>query len=27
HFFEHHMDDMIGNVTDYVKRRLTENTR
>ena len=27
HFFEHRMDDMIGNVTHYVKRRLTENTR
>jgi alpha/beta superfamily hydrolase len=28
HFFEEpHMDHMIGNVTDYVKRRLTENTR
>jgi len=28
HFFqEPHMDNMIGNVSDYVKRRLTENTR
>ena len=28
HFFkEPHMDHMIGDVTDYVKRRLTENTR
>jgi alpha/beta superfamily hydrolase len=29
HFFrdEAHMDHMIGNVTGYVKRRLTETTR
>ena len=28
HFFEEpHMDTMIGDVTDYVKRRLTETTR
>lgn len=28
HFFEEpHMDHMIGDVTSYVKRRLTENTR
>ena len=28
HFFEEpHMDPMIGHVTDYVKRRLTETTR
>ena len=28
HFFEEpHMDPMIGHVTDYVKRRLTENSR
>ena len=28
HFFkEPHMDTMIDNVTGYVKRRLTENTR
>ncbi|MYI70068.1 MAG: alpha/beta hydrolase, partial [Boseongicola sp. SB0673_bin_14] len=28
HFFEEpHMDDMIGQVTEYVKRRLTETTR
>ncbi len=29
HFFEteEYMDTMVGNVTDYVKRRLTENTR
>ena len=28
HFFKDpHMDTMIGNVTEYVKRRLTENTR
>ena len=28
HFFqEPHMDTMIGSVSDYVKRRLTENTR
>jgi alpha/beta superfamily hydrolase len=28
HFFEEpHMDTMIDNVTGYVKRRLTENTR
>jgi len=28
HFFEDpHMDQMIGTVTEYVKRRLTENTR
>ena len=27
HFFEQHMDGMIGDVTDYVKRRLTETTR
>ena len=29
HFFENdnYMDQMVGNVTDYVKRRLTETTR
>jgi alpha/beta superfamily hydrolase len=28
HFFEGpHMDEMIGEVTGYVKRRLTESTR
>jgi alpha/beta superfamily hydrolase len=28
HFFkEPHMDTMIGSVSTYVKRRLTENTR
>ena len=29
HFFEteDYMDTMVGNVTDYVKRRLTETTR
>jgi hypothetical protein len=28
HFFQNeHMDTMIGNVSDYVKRRLTETTR
>ena len=28
HFFEDpHMEDMIGNVTGYVERRLTETTR
>ena len=28
HFFENdHMDTMIGNVDEYVRRRLTENTR
>ena len=28
HFFEDdHMDHMIGTVTSYVKRRLTEGTR
>ena len=28
HFFEEpHLDTLIGNTTDYVKRRLTETTR
>ena len=27
HFFEDHMDEMIGDVKTYVTRRLTENTR
>ena len=28
HFFEDpHMEQMIGNVDEYVRRRLTENTR
>ena len=28
HFFEdRHMDDMIGHVSSYVKRRLTETSR
>ena len=28
HFFEDpHMEEMIGNVTDYVERRLTETSR
>jgi len=28
HFFEEpHMDTMLGNVDEYVRRRLTENTR
>jgi hypothetical protein len=28
HFFEDpHMDPMIDTVTDYVRQRLTENTR
>ena len=28
HFFQGaHMDTLVGSVTDYVKRRLTETTR